>query len=82
MFAPTMHGDEITRFGVDPLSRDREAFEAVVRGGAPEAQGMPRYAEFDEEKLEDVRHFIRARASLLRGDGKVKDAAKGSAGGW
>jgi len=155
MFAPTMHGDDIERFGVDPQSQDRrvltfaiggteqlpprrkpappppdpdfaydpsrmqagyigwslhclnchgdraigmgsapdlrrsaiiqdkDAFEQIVRGGALEAQGMPKYAEFDDRKLEDVRHYIRARASQLRGEGKVGTVrTNGGAGGW
>jgi len=38
------------------------SFDAVVRGGALIANGMPRFEEFSEGKLEDLREFIRAAA--------------------
>ena len=41
-----------------PLGKD--AFESVVRGGALVANGMPRFEEFSDEKLDDLRQFIRA----------------------
>jgi quinohemoprotein ethanol dehydrogenase len=48
-----------------PIPPARAAFEAVVRGGALVSQGMPRFEEFSDAKLEDLRQFIRAQ-SLTR----------------
>jgi len=39
-----------------------EAFDAVVRQGSLEARGMPKFAEFSADDLEDLRHYIRTRA--------------------
>ena len=38
------------------------AFAAVVRGGALESRGMPRFAELTPEDLESLRHYLRSRA--------------------
>jgi quinohemoprotein ethanol dehydrogenase len=40
-----------------------EAFAAVVRGGALLQRGMPKFAEFSDERLEELRHYIRRQAS-------------------
>ena len=40
-----------------------EAFAAVVGSGALLSRGMPRYAEFSEARLEELRHYIRRQAS-------------------
>lgn len=45
---------------------DRSTFDGVVRGGALTARGMPRFPEFTDEKLENIRQYIRAQAQLLR----------------
>jgi len=37
-------------------------FDTVVRGGALVANGMPRFEEFSDDKLEDLREFIRSEA--------------------
>jgi len=83
------HGDRAIGMGSAPDLRrsatvqDKDAFEQIVRGGLLEPRGMPKYGEFDDRKLEHIRHFIRARASQLRGDGKAGDAGiKGSGGAW
>jgi quinohemoprotein ethanol dehydrogenase len=48
-----------------PLSADE--FAHVVRDGALQARGMPRFAEMSDEQLEALRHYLRqkARADLL-----------------
>lgn len=47
-----------------PLSG--QAFAQVVREGALLDKGMPRFAEFDDAKLDAVRQYIRSRAADLR----------------
>ena len=37
-------------------------FEAIVRSGALESRGMPRFAELGDRELADLRAFIRSRA--------------------
>jgi quinohemoprotein ethanol dehydrogenase len=44
----------------------REAFEAVVRRGALVSNGMPRFEDFSDGKLEDLRQFIRTEAHADR----------------
>jgi quinohemoprotein ethanol dehydrogenase len=39
-----------------------EAFAAAVRGGALLNRGMPRFAEFTDARLEELRHYIRWQA--------------------
>ena len=41
----------------------QSAFEVVVRGGALRARSMPSFAEFSDERLEELRHYIRQRAN-------------------
>jgi quinohemoprotein ethanol dehydrogenase len=43
-----------------PLSA--EAFRSVVHDGALVAAGMPRFAEFSEQQVEAIRHYLRKRA--------------------
>jgi quinohemoprotein ethanol dehydrogenase len=38
------------------------AFDSVVRGGALETRGMPKFPELSAQDLESLRHFIRKRA--------------------
>ncbi len=38
-------------------------FGAVVRGGALRAKGMPSFAEFSDQRLEALRHYIRQQAN-------------------
>jgi quinohemoprotein ethanol dehydrogenase len=45
-----------------PAVLSAASFEAIVRGGALEARGMPRFAELNPEALSDLRAFIRSRA--------------------
>lgn len=58
-----------------PIPLDPQAFAQVVRGGALESRGMPKFGEYDDAKLEAIRHYIRARAAELRG-GPEQGAAK------
>ena len=48
---------------------DREAFAQVVHGGALETRGMPKFGEFSDAKVEDIRHYLRARSDELRRGG-------------
>ncbi len=43
-----------------PLSAD--AFKAIVQGGALEGRGMPPFAEFSDDELGALQHYIRQRA--------------------
>ncbi len=45
-----------------PAVLSAASFEAIVRGGALEGRGMPRFAELNAEALSDLRAFIRSRA--------------------
>ena len=46
-----------------PVVLSSEAFAAVVRAGALLNRGMPRYAEFSDARLDELRHYIRRQAS-------------------
>lgn len=43
-----------------------ETFEAIVRKGALQNQGMPRFDELTDRELNDVRQYLRSRADDLR----------------
>jgi quinohemoprotein ethanol dehydrogenase len=43
-----------------PLSKG--AFDAIVRGGALTANGMPRFEEFGATEMAALRQYIRSRA--------------------
>lgn len=58
------HAPDLRR---SPLPQDRAAFAQIVRDGALQAQGMPRFGELTEAKLEAIRYYIRAQAAQLRG---------------
>ena len=45
-----------------PIPIVRQAFYNVVHGGSLVANGMPRFDEFPDDKLEDLREFIRTAA--------------------
>lgn len=67
------HGSAVVGIGNGPDLRrssiplDRQAFAQVVRGGALESRGMPKFGEFKDAKLEAIRQYIRSRAADLRG---------------
>jgi quinohemoprotein ethanol dehydrogenase len=71
----TCHGSAAVGIGNGPDLRrsavpiDQAAFTQVVRGGALQARGMPKFGEFPEAKLEAIRHYLRSRAAVLRGEG-------------
>ena len=81
------HGDQAIGIGNGPDLRrssvplDKKTFEAVVRGGALEANGMPKYAEFSDTKLENIRHYIRSRMADLRESGNGAASKGAEAGG-
>jgi quinohemoprotein ethanol dehydrogenase len=66
------HGDQATGIGNGPdvrrsaLVLDKAAFDAAVRGGSLEQRGMAKFPEFSDAKLENIRHYIRARMAELR----------------
>ena len=64
------HGEGAISGGAAPDLRasaavlDEETFTRIVRGGALTANGMPMFAEFTDEELEGLRHYIRQRAEI------------------
>lgn len=46
----------------------QEAFAEVVRGGALVPNGMPRFEEFSDAELKELRQYIRSRAAELRAE--------------
>ena len=64
------HGGGAISAGMTPDLRasavvlSQEAFRQVVREGALQANGMPPFTDFSDEKLEQIRHFIRAQAEI------------------
>jgi quinohemoprotein ethanol dehydrogenase len=52
-----------------PIPLDRPTFVQIVRGGALQAQGMPKFAELSDGELDNIRYYIRAQAAALRGQG-------------
>lgn len=49
-----------------PIPLDFAAFENIVRQGALEKRGMPKFAELSDETLQQIRHYIRAKARGLQ----------------
>ncbi|MBS0579418.1 MAG: PQQ-dependent dehydrogenase, methanol/ethanol family [Proteobacteria bacterium] len=45
-----------------PVARSAAAFRAIVREGSLESRGMPRFGEFSDQNLEDLRVFVQSRA--------------------
>jgi quinohemoprotein ethanol dehydrogenase len=45
-----------------PITRSAPDFDRVVRAGALEELGMPRFAEFPRDEIEAIRHYLLARA--------------------
>jgi quinohemoprotein ethanol dehydrogenase len=45
-----------------PVPLSREEFTHVVRDGALQARGMPRFEEMSDEQLEALRHYLRQKA--------------------
>jgi quinohemoprotein ethanol dehydrogenase len=45
-----------------PVPLSMEEFTHVVRDGALQARGMPRFAEMSDQQLESLRHYLRQKA--------------------
>jgi quinohemoprotein ethanol dehydrogenase len=58
-----------------PLPQDKDTFVQIVRGGALEERGMPKFGELTDAQLEDIRYYIRAQAAQLRGQGAPPNEA-------
>lgn len=54
-----------------PLPQDRATFVQIVREGALEVQGMPKFAELTDAQIDDIRYYLRARAAELRGQARA-----------
>ncbi len=71
----TCHGDIAVGVGNGPDLRrsvvtfDSVTFGQVVKGGVSQSRGMPGYGEFDDAKVEAIRHYLRSRSADLRGHG-------------
>jgi len=68
----SIHAPDLRR---SPIVLDWDAYLQIVRGGALEAQGMPKFGELDDRKLEDIRYYVRAQAAQLRGQAPSQNAA-------
>jgi quinohemoprotein ethanol dehydrogenase len=55
------------------LPQDRTAFAQIVRGGALQVRGMPKFGELSDTELDDIAYYLRARAAQLR-SGDATDA--------
>jgi quinohemoprotein ethanol dehydrogenase len=60
---PAGHAPDLRR---SPIPFDAQAFDAVVRGGSLLDRGMPRFTEFSDQELADLRQHIRAAAARGR----------------
>jgi quinohemoprotein ethanol dehydrogenase len=56
-------GGQAPDLRASPVPLEPNAFRQVLRDGAIESQGMPKYDEFSDSDLEDLRHYIRRRAN-------------------
>jgi quinohemoprotein ethanol dehydrogenase len=62
------HGTDAVAAGMTPdlrasaVALSASAFAEVVRDGSRRSRGMPRFAEFTDQRLEDLRHYIRQQA--------------------
>ncbi len=57
------------------IPTDQASFESVVREGVLVPNGMPRFEEFDQAKLDGIRQYLRGEADKLR-QSQGKAAAK------
>ena len=57
------------------IPQDRAAFVQIVRGGALQARGMPKFGELTDTELDDIAYYLRARAAQLR-TGQTTDSDK------
>lgn len=64
------HGTGAVAAGMAPdlrasgVALSASAFAQVVREGGRRSRGMPRFAEFTDQRLEDLRHYLRQQADL------------------
>ncbi len=58
------HAPDLRRSAVP---QDRATFARIVREGLLQPQGMPKFGELSDGKLDDIRYYIRAQAAQLRG---------------
>jgi quinohemoprotein ethanol dehydrogenase len=71
----TCHGSLAVASGQAPdlrrsaIPQNRTAFVDIVRGGALQAQGMPRFGELTDTQLDDIVYYVRAQAAQLRAGG-------------
>ena len=49
-----------------PVTLSADAFKAIVQGGALVPNGMPQFEEFADDRLKDLRQFIRATAHAVK----------------
>ena len=62
------HGTDAVAAGMAPdlrasgVALSAGAFAEVVRGGSRRSRGMPGFSEFTDQRLEDLRHYIRQQA--------------------
>ncbi len=81
------HGYDVVSSGFapdlrkSPLPLSEAAFESVVKQGLLEPNGMPKFAEFPLDQLEDLRQYIRSQADSLRQEQVSQEtSAKGEHG--
>jgi quinohemoprotein ethanol dehydrogenase len=60
--ASAVAGGYVPDLRASPVPLSAAAFEPVVRGGALELRGMPKFGEFTDGDLDMLRFYIRARA--------------------
>jgi quinohemoprotein ethanol dehydrogenase len=68
-----LSGGQAPDLRASPLAADRRTLGQIVRGGALELRGMPKYSDFSDEDVNALYHYIRWRArkdlACLRGAG-------------
>jgi quinohemoprotein ethanol dehydrogenase len=78
----TCHGSLAVGSGQAPdlrrsaIPQDRAAFIQIVRGGALQAQGMPKFGELTDAELDDIAYYVRAQAAQLRSGDASRDPDK------
>lgn len=55
-------GGDAPDLRASPVPLSTEQFAHVVRDGALQARGMPRFAEMSDEQLDSLRHYLRQKA--------------------
>jgi quinohemoprotein ethanol dehydrogenase len=66
------HAPDLRR---SPVVPDKDTFGRILHEGLLQQQGMPKFAELTPAQIEDIRHYLRARAADLRkGSGGAQPA--------